>query len=311
MRVLRGFLSVYNKRRVLVTPILLTANAKRGLRCDMTGTESSTIFPRIAELPSLLSAESWNWERYITPSWPSYEFWVGEDAEGREWLVKMSGSFCAHRERTFAGIAQHLDISCQSSVYLTLPANSEPLRKTPHAKPYQLAIWLIPEHEPGFCNDDCQLASLNKIFTDSKKDNIIALRESSVLHAIDLVRGEMLGYLCDMHEPPGHLFTPDHEFVQIDNELMFTTADENFWECDWLKDCDNEYSEAGLREAIDLCEKVVEISDAQIKKFSMVPTGYDVEMVWDVPQRAFTIREKANFVLELARELIGLREHLT
>lgn len=217
----------------------------------------------------------------------------------------MSGSFRAHRERTFASLAQHLGISCQSSVYLTLPTDSEPFRETFNAEPQQLAIWLIPEHEPCPCCDDCQLSSLKKGINDPEWDNVVGLRESSVLHAIDWMRGEMLGYLCDMFEPPGCLFTPNHEFVQIDNELMFTNAEADLWECVWLRDSSKEYSETGLREAIDFCERVVEVSDAEIEHFSMVPSGYDVEMLWDVPQQVFATRGKANRFLGLARELIG------
>lgn len=58
-----------------------------------------------------------------------------------------------------------------------------------------------------------------------------------VKHAIDIARGEMLEMLCEMHEPPGQLFTRDHVFVQIDNELMFSqSAGADLWDSPWVTD---------------------------------------------------------------------------
>ena len=38
------------------------------------------------------------------------DWWIGTDLEGRQWLVKMKGSFYAYREHVFASLAQRAGI---------------------------------------------------------------------------------------------------------------------------------------------------------------------------------------------------------
>ena len=74
-------------------------------------------FPSISELPKLLDASDWEWQRPplrddgmgMDANW-----WIGTDREGRRWLVKMTNGFYAYREHVFASLAQRLGISCQS-----------------------------------------------------------------------------------------------------------------------------------------------------------------------------------------------------
>lgn len=261
-------------------------------------------YPLIAELPDHLVAENWAWRRFRPQGLGSDSFWVGRDPEGREWLVKMRGSFCAHRERTFAALAQHLGISCQSSTYLKLPFDCEPLRATQNEEPYQLAIVLLPEHKPKPCAQDCPIDSLFEKLNTTGNDKVATLKVANIDHIIDWVRGELLGYLCDMYEPPGRLFTPDHIFFQIDNELMFTGAQENFWECDWLRIADDDFSESALHLAVEVCEKLVRLSDTQLANFARIPRGYVVDMIWEIHPEIINARDKACTVLEEAKLLL-------
>lgn len=218
--------------------------------------KNQTSFPLISELPLIQHSKDWIWHR----SDVGRDFWIGEDHEGSEWLLKVTGSFRALRERAFSVIAQNLGISCQSSTFLTLSPECEPQRNMQPDGSNQLAIWFILEHEAGCCGDTCPLRSFSKIFEDAH-DAVIALRHSSVPNAIDWVRGEILGHLCDMHEPPGRLFTRDHKLVIIDNELTFAKAPADIWECEWLWTVDGEWSEPGLKEVRNVCEAVANLSD--------------------------------------------------
>jgi hypothetical protein len=260
-----------------------------------------TLFPPIKELPIMQYSENWQWTSCLSLG---TDFWIAEDEDGRKWLVKLRGSFYAFRERTFSSIAQHLKISCQSSTFLKIPSGSEPLLGTRQASQNQLAICLIPEHIHGFCGDECPLRSYTETFS-AADDKSAALNDSQIPNALDWARGEMLGYICDMHEPPDRLFTPNHEFVQIDNEMMFTNAHADFWECVWLKSDQDEWSEVGIREAQKLCESVAALSDESIAGATEIPTDYVVEMLWDVPQMANSIRNRAASYLAEIKHIIG------
>jgi hypothetical protein len=80
-------------------------------------------FPLISELPKLLDASDWKWQKPpqrhsgmgMSPEW-----WIGADRGGRKWLVKMRNGFYAYREHVFASLAQRLRISCLSSAYLLI-----------------------------------------------------------------------------------------------------------------------------------------------------------------------------------------------
>jgi len=221
-----------------------------------------------------------------------HDVWIGTDRDGHDWLVKLRGGFRAYRERAFGIMAQHLGISCQSATFLTLAPDSAPLQQTPTAEPIQGAIRFLREHKPGDCGETCPLRDLNAAF-EAADDNVAVLRGSSIDHAIDWVRGEMLGYLCDMHEPPGRLFTTAHEFVQVDNELMFTNGSADLRECHWLKRESGAWSEAGIDEALRLCAAVANLPESVLARAAEIPDGFPVEIPWDVPELIRRLPAKA------------------
>lgn len=252
--------------------------------------------PAIPHLPTHVIATDWNWVSAI----PDYrrpfplhkDWWIGIDGNGHRWLVKMSGSNHAYREHVFAALAQRIGISCQSSQYLTIPRNAPPVRDMPLPERHQLALWFFDEHLQESCtlSDNCPLLALRnlRIENDATLETYLSC---GVSDAIDWVRGEILGYLCGQFEPAGRLFTVRHEFVQIDNELMFATDPVNLMECLWLR------FHAGRQCARDVCSRLSEISDDDLLSFAEIPKGYVVRRKNSIAKRLLAARNAArNFL---------------
>ena len=265
-------------------------------------------FPPSRSLPPLLHADDLYWH---APT-EHLKFWTCTDATGTRWLVKLRGGFCAVRERAFSVIAQALDISCQSSTFLKmLPQRKSwpvPAQRRETTNVYQLAIWLLDEHpHPSHC-DNCPLPQLNTQFARRPYD-LDVLRRSRVTRLLDWARGEMLGMLCEMHEPPGRLITASHAFVQIDNELMFSrAAGADLRDSPWVIDDAKRIRPGGLDEAIRLCERVLSLSDDVYQDAIRMPEGYRPRMLWSVRKQVGLVRPRARDFLEWAalnRQHIG------
>ena len=259
-------------------------------------------------LPPLLHADDLKWH---APT-KDLHFWTCTDATGARWLVKLRGGFCAVREHAFSVIAQALDISCQSSTFLKMPPRRKPwpipAQRSGSTDVYQLAIWLLDEHpHPSHCAN-CPLPELNTQFARRPYD-LDVLRRSRVTGLLDWARGEMLGMLCEMHEPPGRLFTASHAFVQIDNELMFSrAAGADLRDSPWVTDDAKRIRPSGLDEAIRLCEQVLSLSDDVYQDAIRMPEGYRPRMLWSVRKQIGLIRPRARDFLKwaaLKRQHIG------
>lgn len=255
-----------------------------------------SLVPAIADLPTHVFANDWNW----VPAKPDRQrpfplqtgWWIGIDGIGQKWLFKMSGANCAYREHVFAALAQRIGISCQSSLYVTIPRNAPPVRDMPLPERHQLALWFFDEHLPDGCSlsHSCPLLALRnlKLESDATLETYLSC---GVSDAIDLIRGEILGYLCGQFEPAGRLFTVRHEFVQIDNELMFATGPVNLMDCRWLR------FHAGRQCAKDVCLRLSEISDEELLSLAAIPTGYVVRRKNFISRRLLAARQAArNFM---------------
>lgn len=253
-------------------------------------------YPSSRSLPPLITPDGWVW--HAPSDWG--KFWVGEDTDGRRWLVKFRGGFNAVRERAFSVIAQSLGISCQSSTYLKVPIDRLPIRVADLDDEHQLAILFLDEHGPREACEDCPLEGLDQEMNERPFD-VEVLKASSVGNAIDIARGEMLGMLCEMHEPPGWLVTPDHKIFQIDNELMFSqSAGAELWDSPWVT-YDGQINQSGLDEAARLCRQILELPDDVFSEAAQLPDGYRPEMVWSISDEIKRIRPRAtDFLSTLA-----------
>ena len=107
--------------------------------------------------------------------------------------------------------------------------------------------------------------------------------------------------LCEMHEPPGRLFTTSHAFVQIDNEQMFSRgAGANLRDSPWVTDDAMRIRPSGLEEAIRLCEQVLSLADNVYQDAIRMPEGYRPRMLWSVRKQIGLIRPRARDFLEWA-----------
>ena len=257
-------------------------------------------FPPSRSLPPLLHADDLEWH----PPTEHLRFWTCTDATGTRWLVKLRGGFYAVRERAFSIIAQALDISCQSSTFLKMPPRRKPwpipAQRSGARDVYQLTIWLLNEHpHPSHCAN-CPLPELKTQF-ESLPYDLDVLRRSRVTRLLDWARGEMLGMFCEMHEPPGQLFTASHAFVQIDNELMFCrAAGADLRDSPWVTDDANRIRPSGLEEAIRLCEQVLSLPEAVFQDAIRMPEGYRPRMLWSVRKQIGLVRPRARDFLEWA-----------
>jgi hypothetical protein len=249
-------------------------------------------------LPLLLTPDEWRW----LPLAHRQLFWLGEDKTRTRWLVKCRGGFRSVRERAFSLIAQELGISCQSSTYLKLPADSPPFLRGDATDTHQLAILFMDEHSVLEDCENCPLNELKEHWKDKPYD-VDILNDSRVGNAIDIARGELLGMLCEMFEPPGRLFTRDHIFVQIDNELMFSKrAGANLWDSPWIEG-EHGAKPSGLTLAIRLCEEVLSLPNDIFEKALELPPNYRPKMTWSLRKEIDAIRPRARRFLREAGAL--------
>ena len=261
-------------------------------------------FPPCHSLPDLIHAKDLTWY----PPSNDLNFWTGVDTQNTRWLVKLRGGLYAVREHAFSVIAQALNISCQSSTFLKMPSQLESwpfsIRGFESEDDCQLAIWLLDEHDRYHqCRDDCPLAELDHELQLRPYD-LGVLRKSRVANALDWARGEMLGMLCEMHEPPGQLVTTDHTFVQIDNELMFVrSAGADLRKSPWVVDHIDRIRPAGLDEAIYLCKRLLSLPDKVFQGAIRMPAEYRTESR-SVREEIERMRPRARHFLEWAARVI-------
>jgi hypothetical protein len=80
----------------------------------------------------------------------------------------------------------------------------------------------------------------------------------------------------------------EHEFVQIDNELMFSSGPVNLEDCRWLR------FRIGLQCAENICEGLSKISDAELLHLAEIPKGYVVSRKNNIRRRLLAARGAAD-----------------
>lgn len=234
------------------------------------------IYPRIENLPLQVDSSSWSWSK--TRKW---KFWIGHEADGTKWLMKGRGSFYALRERASAYLLQSIGINSQSSTFIILSEESLPVAGDPDIERYQLAIRYIDEHgEDCVHGKKCPLKGLNNQFKEAPP-KVSFLETCSIENIIDWVKLEVMACLCGANEPSDRLFSEDHIMYVIDNEQMFSTRPSNPITCtSWFE---IEY-DTTMKITLDLCKRLSNISNRDIKVFTTIPAGYVVKELWSIPK---------------------------
>lgn len=235
-------------------------------------------FPLMHELPDVVETSGWSWMPFSTPTFPSYNFWMGIDRTGNCWLTKLSGDFYAYREIVFARLAQAMGWSCQSSVFIRLDsAGAEILGRTLHE--IHAAHWFLDEHEALPCSASCTVAPL----FGKEIGRIEDLQNTSIAHILDWPKSEYAACLFGGNEPPGRLFTKTHEFVIIDSEQMFSSMPCTFESVSWLTDNDSQKPCARGKElAIEVCQDLVSLGLETIHRSLFIPAGVTVSERWPI-----------------------------
>ena len=235
-------------------------------------------FPRIEDLPPVLSTVGWSWQRFETPTFPSKALWLGADREGRMWLTKLGGGFRGYRELVFARLAQRLGWSCQTSVFAELDDDAVKMVGKSHMARFRAMHWFMTEHPRGECNPDCEL----KFLIDRPIKSIEDLMGSEILHLIDWPKSEFAACLFGGNEPPGRLFTTAHEFVIIDSELMFASQPSDLSGTMWWNNPDGTPSPNGRQLALEVCREVAGLSEGALEQFLQIPEGVTFEQPWPI-----------------------------
>ena len=182
-------------------------------------------FPKMQDLPTAMNTQGWQWAPHLpTLGGP---FWLGEDLLGRRWLTKLRGVERAHREIVFARLAQAMNWSCQSSIFIELDDESAALIGAENER-FHAAHFFLEEHGAGSCGGQCPPNPWMP-----KARQVEEVRKISMPNLIDWPKAELAAYLFGGLEPPDKLFTVAHEFVIIDNELMFAQGPKSFEESEW------------------------------------------------------------------------------
>jgi hypothetical protein len=234
-------------------------------------------FPLMANVPAVLDTAGWTWECYNTPSCPSQTFWVGCDREGNRWLTKLRGSFYAYREVVFDRLAQAMGWSCQTSAFLKLDKHTA-RELGLESREIHGAHWFMQEHSPSPCSDSCPLAFLR----DHPLNSVDDFQKSAIAHLLDLPKADFAACLFGANEPPGHLFTANHELVLIDAEQMFSTGPCELDGTAWWNLPDGRPSLSGRALAYEVCRELCSLSPSQIKDALSVPQGVNIEKRWPI-----------------------------
>ncbi len=254
------------------------------------------MFPKTRELELVSDATGWQWTQ-LHPDKP--DIWKAVDRGGEPWFVKFRGSANALEERAFSVIAQELGISCQSAKFLDVPADSDPwksLGSGPDPQIYPVALSYFEKHGVYFC-DDCPIELLYNNICNYGHD-ISLLNNSKIKNALDIARGEMLAFLCEVHDGSEKLITTQHMFVQIDNETGFRSGgDNNPFRSPWARE-----TEEGRREAEILCEKFADLGSSVIDEALRVPIDFPLDLVERLKRNIAACQERARDPLQLKLE---------
>lgn len=231
----------------------------------------------MSDLPTYMSTSKWSWQRVKRPGHCSDGFWIGSNQQGNRWLTKLRGSFAAYREILFGQLAQAMNWSCQSSIFIGLDATSaEVLGGQPgdiHA-----AHWFMEEHTSCPCGESCCLLPL----VGQNKLSIEDIQSSDMRYLLAWPKSQLAAYIFGANEAPGSFFTTEHEFVIIDSEQMFSTGPQSFDADPWLERSNGSPSKSGKALANEVCKDISELPKNLIAKALAIPSQVHVDLSWPI-----------------------------
>jgi hypothetical protein len=229
-------------------------------------------FPMMRDLPTVVETTGWEWERFASFVAPSNGFWMGWDRDGNRWLTKLRGDFYAYREIVFGRLAQKMNWSCQSTIFIRLDAESaRVLGKRPGE--VHGAHWFLDEHVDAPCTEGCELAPLGGRSICAIED----LEGLNIQFIMDWPKSELAACLFGGNEPPGHLFTSLHEFVIIDSELMFASGPSSLQSTSWSGG-----NERGSEIALEVCHDLLALGEKEIRGSLEIPASICVSELWPI-----------------------------
>lgn len=221
-------------------------------------------FPLIQELPTVVDTHGGSWHPYPCGL---KEFWIGQDPDGCKWVTKLRGVERACREIVFARLAQAMDWACQSSIFIVLDEKSMDTLK-PERGRFHAAHFFLEEHQNSPCGIGCPLAEEFPKVRNVEE----VLKTKKIARLIDWPKAELAAYLFGGSEPPDKLFTRSHEFVMIDNELMFAQKPERFDTSQWWG------TVAGKDLAFQICQEFLALPEAVVQRALEVPPFVDRDL---------------------------------
>ena len=108
---------------------------------------------------------------------------------------------------------------------------------------------------------------------------------------MDWPRSEIAAAIFGANEPPGRLFTTDHELVVIDGEQMFSIPPTDARETNWWRRPDGSPSTAGMRLTRDVCFAIGSLSNQDLFDCLAVPSGIEIDLLWSIEEIVFQARD--------------------
>ena len=102
----------------------------------------------------------------------------------------------------------------------------------------------------------------------------VAVRTNNYIWAA--IASEIAAPIFGANEPPGRLFTTDHELVIIDGEQMFSTQPSDARVTSWWRRPDGSPSTAGMRLTRNVCSAVGSLSNRNLLDCLAIPSGIKI-----------------------------------
>ncbi len=230
---------------------------------------SMVLQPKMSSLPEVIKPHLWTWTRINRANHPSDGFWIGTNEKGERWLTKLRGSFYAYREIVFSRLAQELGWSIQSSCFVILDKNSAAELGRDVGEIHSLHCYM-QEHATELCSKECPIKNIRG------PSSIERILSSGIKNIRDLIKCDIAAYLFGANELCGYFFTPDHGFVIIDSEQMFSTESKPIEQSDRLNCGD------GINLAIEVCEEIASLNEKMLSQILKIPDGVNIEENWSI-----------------------------